>query len=110
MCSPPRVSTHVQPPVARATNFELRSQNPAKRNLLTMKMITKYAAGLLAALLLPAVAQAQFVGPTNFVAYNFNVDQVTGRWGNWFGNDFVGVLWDSTVDASNNPSSGSLQL
>ena len=75
-----------------------------------MKKKTKYLAGLLAALMLPIVAQAQFVGPTNFMVYSFDSDQVSGIWGNWFGGDFGSTVWDPAVDAGGSPSSGSLLL
>jgi len=81
-----------------------------------MKM--KYVAGLLGALALTASSislQAQYVGPTNLVLYNFDTDQVTTTpygtsWGNWFGGAFTSVFWDFNNDASNNPNSGSMML
>jgi hypothetical protein len=48
-----------------------------------------------------ASSQAQ---TTNFMVYNFDTDQVSGIWGNWFGGVYQSAIWDSTVDADNNPS------
>jgi hypothetical protein len=78
-----------------------------------MKM--KTVTGLLAAAALAAGISSLQAQPTNFMAYNFDTDQVSSTpynsaWNNWFGGYFVGAVWDSTVDASNNPSSGSMQL
>ena len=52
-------------------------------------------------------SHAQYV--TNFMAYNFDTNQVTGIW-TGFGADFVSVQWDPTEDSSNNPASGSMKL
>jgi len=52
---------------------------------------------------------------TNLTLYPFDTDQVSDTgygtiWANWFGGIFGGVAWDSSVDASNNPNSGSMLL
>ena len=51
-------------------------------------------------------SHAQYV--TNFMAYNFNTDQVSGIWTG--GGDLVTNVWDPTEDSSNNPASGSMKL
>lgn len=57
--------------------------------------------------------------PTNYDYYpwavTYSSGQISNVWWNWFGNAFVtnnnlGCQWDSTSDASNNPSSGSLKI
>jgi hypothetical protein len=78
-----------------------------------MKM--KTVTGWLAALAVAAGISSLQAQPTNFVLYNFDSDQVSSTpygsaWNNWFGGYYQGAVWDSTVDASNSPSSGSLQL
>jgi hypothetical protein len=78
-------------------------------------MKSKYAAAMLAAIALATGITTLKAQPTNWVAYNFDTDQVSGTpygtaWGNWFGGYYQGAIWDNTVDVSNNPSSGSLQL
>jgi glucuronoarabinoxylan endo-1,4-beta-xylanase len=35
---------------------------------------------------------------------------ITNVWGNWFGDAFQSLVWDSTSDASNNPASGSMKI
>lgn len=78
-------------------------------------MKTKHAAGLLAAIALATSSSSLMAQPTNFIAYNFDTDQVDSTpygtaWGNWFGGDYQGVTFDPTQDANNNPASGSMQL
>jgi hypothetical protein len=62
------------------------------------------------------------VGPANPInddyytwAFNYSSGQISNVWWNWFGGAFntnnnIGVQWDSTADASNNPSSGSMKI
>jgi len=70
--------------------------------------IPKCALACSALLLATLAASAQ---TTNYMIYNFNTDQVTGIWGNWFGGDFVDVSWDNTVDATpGNPTPGSMKV
>ncbi|MGD0260586.1 MAG: hypothetical protein ABSD29_12270 [Verrucomicrobiota bacterium] len=53
-------------------------------------------------------------GPTNrYVGANdYNLGQITNVWEAWpgFGSAFSSLVWDSTSDAYNNPSSGSLKI
>lgn len=74
-------------------------------------MKTRYRIAAVAALLigLAVPAQAQYTGPTNFIAWNFDDSSQVANWGNWFGGDFLFCEWDPS-DANNNPSSGSLRL
>jgi len=52
--------------------------------------------------------------PTNYDYYpwttSYSSGQISNVWWNWFGNAFSNVVWDSTMDASNNPNSGSLKI
>jgi hypothetical protein len=80
-------------------------------------MKIQHAAGLITAIAIAIAASSASLEAqsTNLTLYNFDTDQVSDTgygtaWGNWFGGVFGGVVWDSTVDASNNPSSGSMQL
>jgi len=75
-----------------------------------MKKINKYASGILAAVALTLFSMSSQAQTTNFMVYNFDTDQVFGVWGNFFGGYFQSALWDSTMDASNNPDSGSMQI
>jgi glucuronoarabinoxylan endo-1,4-beta-xylanase len=36
--------------------------------------------------------------------------QIGNVWGNWFGDAFQSLVWDSANDASNNPNSGSMKI
>jgi len=36
--------------------------------------------------------------------------QIGNVWGNWFGDAFQSLVWDSANDASNNPASGSMKI
>jgi hypothetical protein len=78
-------------------------------------MKIKHLATSLAAVALAASGISLKAQVTNFVAYNFDTDQVTGTpygtvWNNWFGGAFTSVAFDSSNDASNNPASGSMKL
>lgn len=48
--------------------------------------------------------------PSGTGGNNYASGQITNVWGNWFGGAFTSLVWDSTSDASNNPSSGSLKI
>jgi hypothetical protein len=57
------------------------------------------------------------VGPQNPADYDFYSSsnnyadgQITNVWWNWFGGAFQSLSWDSSVDASNNPDSGSMEI
>ncbi|MFZ0829438.1 MAG: hypothetical protein WAO02_18665 [Verrucomicrobiia bacterium] len=77
----------------------------------------KISAALLALAVFNVSSQAQ---TTNFFVNAFNTAaEVTNNagfnganngWGNWFGSAFISGVWDSTVDSSNNPSSGSFKV
>src|ERR1039457_350702 len=41
---------------------------------------------------------------------SYSGGQIGNVWGNWFGSAFQSLTWDSTSDASNNPSSGSMKI
>jgi glucuronoarabinoxylan endo-1,4-beta-xylanase len=62
----------------------------------------------------PARAQTVFVvdqfNPSGVGGNNYADGQITNVWGNWFGDAFVSLVWDSTSDASNNPASGSMKI
>src|SRR5271157_744280 len=61
-----------------------------------------------------ARAQSVFVvdafNPSGIGANNYASGQITNAWGNWFGNAFQSLAWDSTSDASNNAASGSMKI
>jgi glucuronoarabinoxylan endo-1,4-beta-xylanase len=42
--------------------------------------------------------------------YSYSGGKIGSVWGNWFGSAFKSLTWDSTSDASNNPSSGSMKI
>lgn len=72
---------------------------------------------LIAALLLfRGIAHAQIVylvdefDPSGTGGYSYFGGQITSVWGNWFGDAFQSLSWDSTSDASNNPNSGSMKI
>ncbi len=48
--------------------------------------------------------------PSGTGGYSYAGGQITNVWGNWFGNAFQSLVWDSTSDASNNPNSGSMKI
>jgi hypothetical protein len=81
----------------------------------------KTYSALLAVLLLALFGASSQAQTTNFVIYNFNTNQVAQQpgfpfggayqgWGNWFGPAFVSDAWDPTMDSSNNPLSGALEV
>ena len=84
-----------------------------------MKTFPKLAAGLMAALTLASASTGR-AQVTNFIVDAFDpggqgtnvysAGMITNVWGNWFGNAFVSLEWDTTMDASNNPSSGSMKI
>ena len=81
----------------------------------TIKRIEPCVCGILAAIALALTCMTSHAQPTNLFLYNFDTDQVSTTpwgttWGNWFGANFISVVWDSSNDASNNPSSGSMML
>src|SRR5689334_8115103 len=102
------VSTHVFPPMFNSDTAVLQMCEHSETTKTPMKM--KHLAGLLTAILLTIASTSLQAQLTNRMIYNFDTDQVTGIWGNWFGGDFGSVAWDSAIDSSNNPSSGSLKL
>lgn len=52
--------------------------------------------------------------PANYDYYSsaqvYSSGQITNVYGKWFGDAFSNVVWDSSVDASNNPASGSMKV
>ncbi len=62
----------------------------------------------------PARAQMVFVvdqfDPSGTQGNSYSAGQIGSVWGNWFGNAFQSLAWDSTSDANNNPNSGSLKI
>jgi hypothetical protein len=86
-----------------------------------MKRIKQLSTALLAMLVLASSSVISHAQTTNWMVYNFNTNQVAENggfafggayqgWGNWFGGVFNSANWDSTVDASNNVSSGSMKV
>jgi glucuronoarabinoxylan endo-1,4-beta-xylanase len=76
------------------------------------------AAGILflivISLIQPAQAQSLYIvdqfDPSGIDGYSYAAGQITNVWGNWFGDAFQSLSWDSTSDASNNPNSGSMRI
>ena len=62
----------------------------------------------------PARAQTVYVvdqfDPSGVGGNNYAGGQIGNVWGNWFGDAFQSLVWDSTSDASNNPASGSMKI
>ncbi len=62
----------------------------------------------------PAPAQSVYVvdqfNPSGIGANSYAGGQIGNVWGNWFGDAFQSLSWDSTSDASNNASSGSMKI
>ena len=48
--------------------------------------------------------------PTGIGTNSYSGGKIGNVWMNWFGSAFQSLSWDSTSDASNNPSSGSLKI
>ncbi|MGD0815195.1 MAG: hypothetical protein ABSA83_16475 [Verrucomicrobiota bacterium] len=48
--------------------------------------------------------------PSGVGGNNYADGQIINVWGNWFGDAFQSLAWDSTSDASNNPASGSMKI
>ena len=91
--------------------------NPSMKAIKSMLLVSAIAFSALLITTLSARAQT-----TNFVINAFDTDEVTPidggwpfdftlhqGWGNWFGGG-ENIEWDSTMDASNNPSSGSMKV
>jgi hypothetical protein len=95
-------------------NEKQRKFNPfkltSKQTRTPMKKTKRYVTGMLATLALATFSMSGQAQTTNFMVYNFDTDQVSGVWANWFGGYFQSATWDSTVDAGSNPSSGSMQV
>jgi len=86
-------------------------QTEKTKNEAKIGMKTRYHIAIVAALVcgIALAARAQYIGPTNFMAWNFDDSSQVVNWGNWFGGDFVSCEWDPS-DANNNPNSGSIRL
>jgi glucuronoarabinoxylan endo-1,4-beta-xylanase len=52
--------------------------------------------------------------PSGVDGNNYANGQITNVWGNWFGNAFSNLVWDSTTsdtnDAGNNPTAGAMKI
>ena len=48
--------------------------------------------------------------PSGTGGNSYSSGQITNVWGDWFGDAFQSLVWDSTSDASNNPASGSMKI
>jgi glucuronoarabinoxylan endo-1,4-beta-xylanase len=61
----------------------------------------------------PVWAQIVYVvdqfAPSGTDGYSYSAGQITNVWGNWFGNAFQSLSWDSS-NASNNPAWGSMKI
>ncbi|MGD0086930.1 MAG: hypothetical protein ABSC24_07345 [Verrucomicrobiota bacterium] len=62
----------------------------------------------------PARAQMVYVvdqfDPSGTGGNSYSGGHIGNVWGNWFGNAFQSLVWDSASDASNNPASGSMKV
>jgi glucuronoarabinoxylan endo-1,4-beta-xylanase len=62
----------------------------------------------------PILAQTVYVvdqfNPSGIGGNSYSGGQIGNVWGNWFGTAFQSLVWDSTSDASNNASSGSMKI
>ncbi|MFZ1073343.1 MAG: hypothetical protein WAO21_07890 [Verrucomicrobiia bacterium] len=75
-----------------------------------MNKIRKYASGMLATLALAFISVPGQAQTTNFVVYNFDTNEVSGIWGNFFGGYFQSVAWDPTTDAGSGTGSMMVNL
>jgi glucuronoarabinoxylan endo-1,4-beta-xylanase len=48
--------------------------------------------------------------PSGAAGYSYAAGGITNVWDNWFGDAFQSLSWDPTSDASNNPTSGSMEI
>ena len=62
----------------------------------------------------PARAQTVYVvdqfNPSGIGTNNYASGQIGNVWGNWFGDAFQSLVWDSASDANTNASSGSMEI
>ena len=62
----------------------------------------------------PARGQMVYVvdqfDPSGTGGNSYSGGHIGNVWGNWFGNAFQSLVWDSASDASNNPPSGSMKI
>lgn len=65
------------------------------------------AATACCAVMLAVAAHGQV---TNFVVDQFDSSNEVSAWSEWFGSALQSLSWDSTVDAGNNPGSGSMKI
>jgi len=69
---------------------------------------------LILSYVLAAKSQTVYVAdqfdPAGVGGSSYSNGQIGNVWGNWFGDAFQSVTWDSTSDASNNPASGSMKI
>ena len=75
-----------------------------------MKTTKLTVTGILAAvsLMLTCISSRAYVGPTNFMAYNFDTCPIQPIWSG--SGEFGGAQCDPTHDSSNNPDSGSMVI
>jgi glucuronoarabinoxylan endo-1,4-beta-xylanase len=87
----------------------------AKRARITRGLRNAFVSLVLAAFSLSSQAQTttcvvdQF-DPSGTGGNSYVGGQIGNVWGNWFGDAFQSVVWDSASDASNNPASGSMKI
>ena len=88
----------------------------SRSNLAKALFLTGSTFVFLAALVFSAPAGAQTVcvvdqfDPAGAGGNSYAGGQIGNVWGNWFGDAFQSLVWDSASDASNNPASGSMQI
>jgi glucuronoarabinoxylan endo-1,4-beta-xylanase len=62
----------------------------------------------------PILAQTVYVvdqfDPSGTGGNNYAGGQIGNVWGNWFGDAFQSLVWDSNSDANTNPASGSMKI
>jgi glucuronoarabinoxylan endo-1,4-beta-xylanase len=92
-----------------------------RKNELTGKSILQSLLSLLALTAFAFSSQAQTTVyivdqflPSGVDGNNYAAGQITNVWGNWFGNAFSNLVWDSTTsdtnDAGNNPAAGAMKI
>src|ERR1051326_2842571 len=82
---------------------------------MNMRQIPQYFIGLLgtaAVLTLQSVGFAQGTAPSSDYTNSFDIDTSTKSWIYWYGLGYnnTAMTWDSTMDAKNDPNSGSLMV
>jgi glucuronoarabinoxylan endo-1,4-beta-xylanase len=95
-------------------NLQVRVKD-AKHSMKTRVLRNAIVLSVLVALSVASQAQTttyivdQF-NPSGTGGYSYSGGQIGNVWGNWFGDAFQSLVWDSASDANTNASSGSMKI